>query len=423
MGPMRSRDDKVGVGVRTGSGEGPKVVLVGYNGANNTGSEARLLKVIDDVRAVCGSGVQVTIPSLNVANLRRYVQEGEGLHIEAVPSLYHMTVDRVVRESDVMMLVEGSCYMDTWTSSLLNAYLWATRAADRHGKGSIAYAVDAGDLKASNVEKVRRHASRTDLIITRTFRAAERLRSWGVEAPIEVTADTAFDFGVVDEDAPRSGRARSGPGKVGLALVDFNLWPVVARPFGRRSDCYRWPYYFSRSDERRAASMQLARGFARMADEVVERWDKDVVLIGMESLDEPLVREVREAMKHPERASLMGSTETNAYQMASGLRDLDALVTSRYHAAVLSMAAGVPMMAIGHDRRLEDLFEEIGLVDELFLRYDAGMDWERAMRMLATIMEDGARVSGAVGKGFREQTRRMSRNRVLLREFMERYCR
>ena len=416
---MRSLDDKVGVGVRTGSGEGPKVALVGYNGANNTGSEARLLKVIDDVRAVCGSGVQVTIPSLNVANLRRYVQEGEGLRIEAVPSLYHMTVDRAVRESDVMMLVEGSCYMDTWTSSLLNAYLWATRAADRHGKGSIAYAVDAGDLKASNVKKVRRHASRTRLIITRTFRAAERLRSWGVEAPIEVTADTAFDFGVADEDTLRSGRARSGPGKVGLAPVDFTLWPVVARPFGRRSDCYRWPYYFSRSDERRAASMQLARGFARMADEVVERWDKDVVLISMESLDEPLVREVRLAMKHPERASLMRSTEVNAYQMTSGLRGLDALVTSRYHAAVLSMAAGVPMMAVGHDRRLEDLFEEIGLGDELFLRYDAGMDWKRAMRMLEMIMEDGARVSRAVGKGFRDQTRRMSKNRGLLKEFME----
>lgn len=398
---------------------GTKVALVGYNGANNTGSEARLLKVIDDVRAVGGRDVQVTVPSLNVANLRRYVREDEGLRIEVVPSIYHLTVDRVVRESDIMMLVEGSCYMDTWTSSLLNAYLWATRSADRHGKKSIAYAVDAGDLKPGNVEKVRKYASRTDLVILRTYRAAERLRAWGVDAPIEVTADTAFDFDIKDGEAACSGIARGGQGKVGLALVDFYLWPVVARPFGRRSDCYRWPYYFSRSRERRIASRSLAEGFARMADEIVDRWDRDVVLISMESLDEPLVREVRRRMKRSDRSTVMSSTDLNAHQMTAGLRGLDALVASRYHAAVLSMAAGVPMMAIGHDRRLDDLFGEIGLGDELFMRHQGRVDWDRAGRMLGTIMDDGERVSATVRRGFRDQTARMSRNRTLLREFLE----
>jgi polysaccharide pyruvyl transferase WcaK-like protein len=403
----------------TGSDGGTRVALVGYNGANNTGSEARLLKVIDDVRSVRGGDVQVTVPSLNVANLRRYVSEDEGLRIEAVPSIYHFTVDRVVRESDVMMLVEGSCYMDTWTSSLLGAYLWATRAAHRHGKKSIAYAVDAGDLKPGNIEKVRKYASKTDLIIARTFKAAERLRSWGVDAPIEVTADTAFDFGIGDKEAACSGIPGSRSGKVGLALVDFYLWPVVARPFGRRCDCYRWPYYFSRSKERCIASRMLAEGYARMADEIVERWDRDVVLISMESLDEPMAREVARSMKHPERSSLMSSGKLNAFQMTSGLRELDALVTSRYHAAVLSMAAGVPMMAIGHDRRLEDLFGETGLREELFLRHEGGVDWKRAVRMFEKLMVDEGRVSATVRKGYRDQMARMSRNRALLKEFLD----
>jgi polysaccharide pyruvyl transferase WcaK-like protein len=397
---------------------GLKVALVGYNGANNTGSEARLLKVIADVRDVCGRDVQITVPSLNVVNLRRYVREDEGLRIKAIPSIYHLAIDRLVRESDIMMLVEGSCYMDSWTSSLLDAYLWATRSADRYSKASIAYAVDAGDLKPGNVKKVRRHASKTDLIIMRTFRAAERMKAWGVQAPIEVTADTAFDFDIADPEAVRSGLERTPSGKVGLALVDFYLWPVVARPLGRRSNCYRWPYYFSRSSERCVASRQLAEGFARMADEIVDRWDRDVVLIGMESLDEPLVREVKRIMKHPERATLMSSTELNAYQMTSGLRELEALVTSRYHAAVLSMAAGVPVMAVGHDRRLDDLFYEMGLGNELFLRHGTSIDWDRAGDMLGAILEEGDRVSAAVRRGYRDQITRMSRNKVLLREFL-----
>jgi polysaccharide pyruvyl transferase WcaK-like protein len=405
--------------LRTGAGGGLKVALVGYNGANNTGSEARLLKVIDDVRAVCGPEVRITVPSLNVANLRRYVREDDGLRIVALPSLYHLAIDRMVKDSDVMMLVEGSCYMDTWTSSLLAAYLWATRCACRHGRRSVAYAVDAGDLRPGNVAKVRKHAGRTDLIILRTFRAAERMRSWGVDAPIEVTADTAFDFGISDPRDAGNGLPRGRSGRVGIAVVDFFLWPVVARPLGRREDCYRWPYYFSRSAERLKASAALAQGLAEMADRLVERWDRDVALISMEALDEPLAREVMRRMKHPQRASVMSSTQLNAWQMTSGLRELDALVTSRYHAAVLSMAAGVPVMALGHDRRLEDLFEEAGLGGELFLRHQGSVDWGHAGRMLETIMEDGGRVSAAVRAGYRDQVSRMARNRVLLKDFME----
>jgi len=115
----------------------------------------------------------------------------------------------------------------------------------------------------------------------------------------------------------------------------------------------------------------------------------------------------------------MSSNTFNAFQMTSALRELDALVTSRYHAAVLSMAAGVPAMAIGHDKRLDDLYGEIGLRNELFLGHSGDVDWKLAGRMLETIMEDGGRIRTAVRAGYRDQVARMARNRALLKEFME----
>ena len=42
-----------------------KVLLVGYNGANNTGSEARLLTIIEDVRSLLGPDTEITVPTLN----------------------------------------------------------------------------------------------------------------------------------------------------------------------------------------------------------------------------------------------------------------------------------------------------------------------------------------------------------------------
>jgi polysaccharide pyruvyl transferase WcaK-like protein len=71
-------------------------------------------------------------------------------------------------------------------------------------------------------------------------------------------------------------------------------------------------------------------------------------------------------MRHADRARIFSSRDYNASQMTGLLRSLDLLVTARYHAAVLSLAAAVPQVAAGHDLRLRSLYEELGL-SELFV--------------------------------------------------------
>src|SRR5512136_1731898 len=127
-----------------------KVLLVGYNGANNTGAEALLLSDIKDVRAVLGPDALITVPTLNESNLRRYVQEGPNLRIAPIPTIFPFALRQLVAENDLIMLVEGSTYMDTWTSSLLWAFLWASHCAHAMNKPCLAYAVDAGQLSPLN---------------------------------------------------------------------------------------------------------------------------------------------------------------------------------------------------------------------------------------------------------------------------------
>ncbi|MRR32213.1 hypothetical protein EG834_18230, partial [bacterium] len=219
-----------------------KVMMLGYSGANNTGAEALLLSDIEDVRAVLGHHTMITIPSLNPPNLRRYVKEGPTLHIEPLPTVFFATLRRLVRENDLIMLVEGSTYMDTWSSALLWAYMWTTRCAAAMGKPSLAYAVDAGELKSGfNRWLVRREASKTSMIITRAGAAAKRLHDFGVIAPLQVTADNAFNFRVDPADANLLSRIwpEAGSDVVGMALVDFFQWPVVMKPWGAKKDCYK----------------------------------------------------------------------------------------------------------------------------------------------------------------------------------------
>ena len=398
----------------------PRVLLVGYNGACNTGSETRLLSIIDDVRAVLGPDAPVTVPTLNEVNLRRYLQEGPRLRIAPVPSIYFGALKRLVRQHDLVILVEGSCYMDTWTSALLWAFLWASKQARAMGRPCMAYAVDAGDLKAGNARRVRRDAGGTDLIVTRTAAAADRLRALGVTAPIEVTADTSFTYH--PDSADRGALRRLWPGApdrlVGISPVDFNIWPVVVRPWGRREDCYRWPYYYSRSRARREASEALARGLAAEADRLVEEHGVGIALFGMEALDAPIVRRVRALMRHGDRAFEMLSQEHSASRMTWALRELDALVTSRYHAAVLAMEAGVPMVALGHDRRIRDLFTDMGLFETMFVEHCAVDACGELGSRVDALLADPAPTRSKVLAGHALHMARARRNRELLRAFV-----
>ena len=415
------RDVTKGSSVHPSPRGAPRVLLFGYNGANNTGSEARLLAIIEDVRAVFGPKAHITVPTLNESNLRRYLHEEPQLSIAPIPSIYFLSLWNLVRKHDLVLLVEGSCYMDTWTSALLWAFLWASRCAHWMGKPCLAYAVDAGKLSAFNQGQVRREASNTDLIVTRTRAAASRLRSWGVAAPIEVTGDCAFTFETEpgDEDLLLRLWPEARSGVVGISVVDFNLWPVVMRPWGRREHCYRWPYYFSHSRKRDRATQALASGFATLADRIVEKHGKSIALICMEELDEPLACEVQRHMVHADRTRVFSSREYNASQMTGFLRSLDLLVTSRYHAAVLSLAAQVPQVAVGHDLRLEELYRDLSLREGYFIEHDSPGLWATLDDRVDRLLNHPSQAKEALRLGYEDNLARARRNRRLLKRFAE----
>jgi polysaccharide pyruvyl transferase WcaK-like protein len=407
-----------------------RVLMVGYNGANNTGAEALLASDIEDVRAVLGPGARITVPTLNPANLRRYLTEGPTLRIAPIPTLFFGAVRRMVRESDLVLLVEGSTYMDSWGSPLLWSFLWASHCAAKMGKPCLAYAVDAGTLRPVNARLVQRVASRTDLIVTRNRAAAGRLRALGVTAPMLSTADNAFTYR--PREADRGWVAREWPraagGMVGLAMVDFHLFPAVMRPWGPRERCYKWPYYFASSPERTRAGEMLARGYASLADHVVESTGKAVALICMEQLDEALACQVHGLMKHPQSARVFSARQHDASRMTSLLRGLDLLVTSRYHAAVLSLAAGVPMVAVHHDTRLATLYQDLGLKEQWFMDPTAAGSLAggfAALRLFGGLRKRVDLLLGNPGlqkeslsRGYAEHLGRARQNRSLLGEFV-----
>ena len=399
-----------------------KVLLMGYNGANNTGSEARLLAIIEEVRHMVGPEVEITIPTICGENLRRYVNEEPNLKIVEYPTVYFLALYRLVKEHNLILLTEGSCYMDTWSSCLLWAWLWVTGCASKKGKIVVAYAVDSGYLSPFNQKLVRRIASKTDLIITRTRVAADRLKTWKVSAPIEATADSAFGFrpDPADCDFLKKSWPETAAGVIGIAAVDFYLWPVVFRPFGRAKNCYRWPYYYSDSHQRRADRKTLAKNYARFADQMIDTYGLPVALICMEQLDEPLAAMILSSMRHPEKVRIFSSRKYNTSQMTSVLRSLDLLVTSRYHAGVLSLDAAIPQIAIGHDQRLRDLYRELELFDDYFLEYTSPQLFQVLEERAEKLMKDPDAQREILCRSSQNQHMWAKQNPVLLKQLLNR---
>jgi polysaccharide pyruvyl transferase WcaK-like protein len=144
----------------------------------------------------------------------------------------------------------------------------------------------------------------------------------------------------------------------------------------------------------------------------------------MEELDETIARAIQARMRYPERARVFSSRDLDASKMTVLLRSLGGLLTSRYHASVLSLAAGVPQVAVGHDLRLRTLYEELG-IGHFFVAAEAGGDLAshpddldemlaRASARMDDVLADPGDLSDALLDGYQRHVRDARRNRDLL---------
>jgi polysaccharide pyruvyl transferase WcaK-like protein len=138
----------------------------------------------------------------------------------------------------------------------------------------------------------------------------------------------------------------------------------------------------------------------------------------MEELDEPLARSIHSRMTHRDRARVFSAREHNASRMTVLLRSLEALVTSRYHASVLSLAARIPQIAVGHDLRLRTLYTELGLEEEFFVDPEGGDMFGTIAERVDRLLENPDLVTARLYEGHEHHLAAARRNRQLLRAFV-----
>jgi polysaccharide pyruvyl transferase WcaK-like protein len=189
---------------------------------------------------------------------------------------------------------------------------------------------------------------------------------------------------------------------IGVAVVNPFWWPVRADP-GRyllglrkasRQYHYAGWYFFGDSDKRRVLFRRYLAGIARAVDGLAEKHRAQVVVFGMEAVDLDACLGLQRLLRTP--SHVFCSTEYDGHQLASLLQSLTLLVTSRYHARVLSMPAGVPSIAVSIDERLHNLYAESGHVEDYYMAAGDPLLEEKLSAALETLWANREQVSAEI---------------------------
>ncbi len=371
------------------------VLLLGWNGVDNTGSEAKLLVTIRDVKEAFGEKLgKLYVLVAGPSDERRYVKDPDIEIISIYPlleggleNLYRLIWGDVY---DVVVLCEGSTFLDTYHDGFLWLFLLAARLQHLRGRYTISYSNDCSPMKFYNASASARTLNRCiDLIMVRNPDAKKRMIQYGVTKEIHVTADGAYLYPTPPEEYRRTLLRHLGLGEkpiIAVAPKEFwGLLPITPKLYpkeGYKTINAMWnleygyvpilsrklpqpSYWLAVSPEGRKLSEQFKRDMARFCDYLVERFGANILLIGMAAFEGDCenAREIMELMKHRGEARWVPSFRYNVDDIKSLLVESRFLITTRYHASVLSSSAGVPMIAISSDSRLEAVFRELDLMD------------------------------------------------------------
>lgn len=347
-----------------------KMLLVGYNGARNTGADARVVALVEQLIEEFGNdAIEITVMTLNPENVKGYFPASVKLY--PFPTFFCWSLFRAASAHHVALLCEGSTLTHTFADALSMFFCQAAGIMKQQGKPCVAYGSDVTPLQRRLRRLTQQMCSEVQFI-ARSKPSLNALNNMGLRCTLGT--DTAWTFGVpTQNDKGRELLIQQGwDGKqrlMGVAVINPYCWPVrpsmwkwfKAFVTGQRKLQYDKMYFFSDSANRRRKYQRYLTQLATAVKAYKAENDAFVVIIGMEKLDARACQDFRQLMG--DDCAMVTSLDTPVFQMTSLLHCLDVLVTSRYHAAVLSMLKGMPIVAVSMDNRLDGLFRDIPVIE------------------------------------------------------------
>ena len=414
----------LGAGQTWKPGEKLKILFAGYNGTRNTGSDIRVEEILRQVRRILGpENVAFSVMTQDFNLTRGYFGDARQVHL---PDVFPPFLHSAVREHDGVIACEGSMFKSKFANALTAMMIGSLGIASAQNKLSIGYGAEAGQMDAS-LEKMCRRYCRDSVVITRNVQSQEVLGKLGVAT--ELGTDTAWTFEPLPAEYGRKTLRDAGwDGKMPvLAVCPINpfWWPVkaslakwLAHATGGayKSSHYR-TIYFHRSG--RDVDAAYEKYLSEMAHGI-ERYRKQrsvfLVLVAMEMLDREACERVAEKIGG---APVFASDQLNMYEIVSILRQCDRMLSSRFHAIVSSMPAGVPSAGVTMDERIRNLMRDRGH-EHLLMKVDEPDLANKIVAALEALDAEADEIRSAMACTVARNLRTMARMGIYLEEHVAR---
>ena len=414
----------LGVGEAWKPGEKLKLLFAGYNGTRNTGSDIRVHEIVRQVRQVLGAeNVDASVMSQNFELTRGYF---EGARQVQLPDVFPPFVHREMRKNHGVIACEGSMFKSKFANAVTTMLVAGLGIASAQNKLSVAYGGEAGAMDGL-LQKMCGRYVRDSLVITRNPESQEVLARLGIAS--ELGTDTAWTFEPLGAEYGQKALRDAGwDGRTPvLAVCPINpfYWPVkpsVAKWLARattgayKKSQYR-TIYFHKSGKQVDAAFE--KYIAAMAGGV-ERYRKDravfPVMIAMEMLDQEACERVAAKLGG---APIFSSAQLDMFQMVSLLRQCQRMLSSRFHAIVTSMAAGVASAGVTMDERIGNLMRDREH-EHLLMRVDEPNLAERIVEALGALDREAEEIGDVCGRIVARNLQMMARMGVYFEERLSR---
>jgi colanic acid/amylovoran biosynthesis protein len=249
---------------------------------------------------------------------------------------------RSIAEADLIVSVGGGFWSDNARRALYIHLFQVVCALIARGR-VVCLGVSLGPFRSRwRMRLVGKVLDRTVAVVLREEESLPVARAMGIgERRVHLGGDMAF----------------------GLAAA---VGRVGARPTGRlRIGVTARSWIFPNSDDPRQAQAAYERILAAAIDGLIERYDADICflpqVIGPAADDDRIVqRRIMGLLRHAEHATLL-ERDLTPVELVSVIGGLDMVLATRFHSAIFTMLAHVPVVAIAYEHKTTGIMDSMGL--------------------------------------------------------------
>jgi L-malate glycosyltransferase len=323
--------------VKQKTGTAYDAIISGYYGFENLGDDAMFEAILSNLR--------VYKPDIRVAALSKKPSEiRRAYRVNSINRANPFLIVKMMKQAGMFIYGGGNLIQDNTSSRSILYYLGTIWFAKKMGLKVMIYANGIGPLEGKlNIFLTKKIIDRVDIITVREKVSLEELKRLGIKKPqIYATADpaltvkassdeTAFqilaDEGIIPQD---KGRQMVNP------LVGFSVRKLPGRK-NRRHEKYE-------------------DAIANTADYLVQKYGVVPVFIPMQHNDLDIIDNVIAKMSSPAFAI------RNRYDVsdtAAVIKQMDMVVGMRLHALIFAASAGVPVVGLVYDPKIEGFLQYI----------------------------------------------------------------